>query len=47
MLKLIRELDPNNERDVKEAYRNGLYLTQTKRVGKYKNSEGFIYYRYI
>lgn len=47
MLTLIRELDYNNPKDVKEAYRNGLYLDAYRRVGKYKNESGFIYYRYI
>lgn len=47
-LTLIRELDANNPRDVREAYREaGLYLTNYKRVGKYKNEDGFIYYKYI
>ncbi len=47
MLQLMRELDPSNDRDVKEAYRNGLYLTSFKRVGKYKDEKGFIFYRYM
>ena len=41
---LIRELDPNNKKDVNEAYRNGRNLSIYNRVGKYKDRSGFIYY---
>ena len=44
---LIRELDCNNKRDVNEAYRNGRNLDQFRRVGKYRDRLGFIYYFYI
>lgn len=48
-LQLIRELDNDNKKDQNEAYRNGFIIDRYsfRKVGKYKDRNGFIYYRYI
>ena len=49
-LQLIRVLDNDNKKDQNEAYRNaGIIIDRYsfRQVGKYKDRNGFIYYRYI
>lgn len=49
-LQLIRVLDNDNKKDQNEAYRNaGIIIDRYsfKQVGKYKDRNGFIYYRYM